>query len=61
MNDSIGQTALIMLRWAQLATGISVPVLEDMGRLPYIEGSWIACLRDGLITINAKIHIPLQW
>eukprot|EP00957_Ditylum_brightwellii_P058558 4440526-Ditylum_brightwellii.AAC.1 len=61
MNNSIGQTVLIMLRWAQLAAGISVPVLEDTGRLPYIEGSWIASIRDGLITINAKIHIPLHW
>eukprot|EP00957_Ditylum_brightwellii_P198838 15155830-Ditylum_brightwellii.AAC.1 len=29
MKDSIGQTALIMLRWAQLAADTSVPVLED--------------------------------
>eukprot|EP00957_Ditylum_brightwellii_P008877 672542-Ditylum_brightwellii.AAC.1 len=61
MKDSVGQTALIMLQWAQLAAGTSVPVLEGAGRLPYIEGSWIANIRDGLITINAKIHIPLQW
>eukprot|EP00957_Ditylum_brightwellii_P116255 8867811-Ditylum_brightwellii.AAC.1 len=61
MKDSIGQTALIMLQWVQLAAGTSVPVLEDAGRLPYLEGSWIASISDGLITINAKIHIPCQW
>lgn len=50
-----------MLRWAQLVAGNSVPVLEDNGRLPYIEGSWIASIRDSLITINATIQLPLQW
>eukprot|EP00957_Ditylum_brightwellii_P097519 7426901-Ditylum_brightwellii.AAC.1 len=61
MKDSIGQTSLIMLQWAQLAAGTSVPVLEDADRLPYLEGSWIARIRDGLMTINPKIHIPCPW
>eukprot|EP00957_Ditylum_brightwellii_P127750 9742405-Ditylum_brightwellii.AAC.1 len=44
-----------MIRWAQNLTGIATAVLEDRKCLPHLEGGWVANLRDGLITITAKI------
>eukprot|EP00957_Ditylum_brightwellii_P067133 5095476-Ditylum_brightwellii.AAC.1 len=44
-----------MLRWAQKATGIVQPVLEDKKQLPYLEGGWISNVRNRLITINAEL------
>eukprot|EP00957_Ditylum_brightwellii_P087308 6645163-Ditylum_brightwellii.AAC.1 len=50
-----------MIRWAQKLTGIAKPVLEDRKRLPHLEGGWVANLRDGLITCNAKIQATKPW
>eukprot|EP00957_Ditylum_brightwellii_P036101 2734846-Ditylum_brightwellii.AAC.1 len=60
-QTSVGNTAEIMVQWAQVFTGISTPVLEDKGRLPYLEGGWIPNLRDGLIAINAELRITRPW
>eukprot|EP00957_Ditylum_brightwellii_P105676 8058655-Ditylum_brightwellii.AAC.1 len=60
-SNSARNTAKIMLRWAQKATGIARPVLEDKKRLPYLEGGWISNIRDGLITINAELKTTEPW
>eukprot|EP00957_Ditylum_brightwellii_P020863 1573523-Ditylum_brightwellii.AAC.1 len=59
--NSVGKTAEIIIRWAQKLTGIATPVLEDRKRLPHLEGGWVANLRDGLITSNAKIKATKPW
>eukprot|EP00957_Ditylum_brightwellii_P088718 6755943-Ditylum_brightwellii.AAC.1 len=50
-----------MLRWAQKATGIACPVLEDKKHLPYLEGGQISNVCSGLITINAELRTPEPW
>eukprot|EP00957_Ditylum_brightwellii_P045297 3433702-Ditylum_brightwellii.AAC.1 len=50
-----------MLQWAQLAAGIGTPVLEDNGRLTYLEGGWIPNLHDGLITIKGQLKQAKHW
>eukprot|EP00957_Ditylum_brightwellii_P137929 10515357-Ditylum_brightwellii.AAC.1 len=50
-----------MLRWTQQVAGIAKPVLEDHGRLPYLEGAWIPNVQDSLIAIHAKIVLIKSW
>eukprot|EP00957_Ditylum_brightwellii_P059885 4546156-Ditylum_brightwellii.AAC.1 len=50
-----------MLRWAQQAARIANQVLENHGRLAYLEGAWIPNVQDGLITIIAKMVLTKLW
>eukprot|EP00957_Ditylum_brightwellii_P143441 10928195-Ditylum_brightwellii.AAC.1 len=61
MADSIGNTALIMLRKAQMAIGVGIPVLKDHGRLPHLEGGWVENAQDRLNTINAMVRLTEVW
>jgi hypothetical protein len=61
-NDSaVGQTARILLRWAQIQAGTSKPILEDARDIPYIENDYILTLRHFMQQIKATLKEEDPW
>jgi hypothetical protein len=49
---------LIMMAWAQLATGMSFQLLSSPELpVPHLECEWWQCIRTGLASINAQIEM----
>eukprot|EP00957_Ditylum_brightwellii_P005329 406567-Ditylum_brightwellii.AAC.1 len=51
-NLKIGRNFLVLMRWAQLCTGVSSPLLQKTSPIPYLEGQWLQQLREDLLYIN---------
>eukprot|EP00957_Ditylum_brightwellii_P013528 1020121-Ditylum_brightwellii.AAC.1 len=47
-ETKVGKKFLIMIRWAQISTGIGTPILETHTPLPHIEGKWLKKLLGDL-------------
>jgi hypothetical protein len=48
----------IAIAWAQYASGISTPILEDIGTpLPHLESKWILSVRNYLKYVGATIEL----
>eukprot|EP00957_Ditylum_brightwellii_P104963 8000113-Ditylum_brightwellii.AAC.1 len=60
-GTKIGKKFEVLIQWAQLCAGTTIPFLEDHCRLPYLEGKWLNQLRDGQWGINTKLHLAKPW
>eukprot|EP00957_Ditylum_brightwellii_P178646 13607200-Ditylum_brightwellii.AAC.1 len=52
---------MVLMRWAQLCTGLSKPLLQQTGPLPHLEGKWLRQLSKDLNYINGQIHLTDVW
>eukprot|EP00957_Ditylum_brightwellii_P045971 3487179-Ditylum_brightwellii.AAC.1 len=41
VNSKIGEKSMVLMRWAQLCTGASKPLLPQTGLIPNLEGKWL--------------------
>eukprot|EP00957_Ditylum_brightwellii_P204392 15339039-Ditylum_brightwellii.AAC.1 len=53
-QTKIGTQFIIMVRWAQMCTGTSIPILEDPQLLPHLEGKWLKTVIEDLQEIKGK-------
>eukprot|EP00957_Ditylum_brightwellii_P126704 9657397-Ditylum_brightwellii.AAC.1 len=60
-NTKIGHKFTAMIRWAQLSTGMGVPILQDNHDLPHLDGEWLKLMLNGMIQINRKLHLTETW
>eukprot|EP00957_Ditylum_brightwellii_P105708 8060699-Ditylum_brightwellii.AAC.1 len=49
------------MRWAQLCTGVSKPLLQKTGQLRHLEGKWLRQLCKDLNYIDRQIHLIDVW
>eukprot|EP00957_Ditylum_brightwellii_P073690 5599724-Ditylum_brightwellii.AAC.1 len=54
VKSKIGRKFMVLMKWAQLYTGVSKPLLQETGPIPHLEGKW-------LHYIKGKIHITDIW
>eukprot|EP00957_Ditylum_brightwellii_P090498 6891895-Ditylum_brightwellii.AAC.1 len=52
---------MVLMKWAQLCTGISKPLLQKTGPIPHLEGKWLQQLQEDLHYIKGEIHLTNVW
>eukprot|EP00957_Ditylum_brightwellii_P016746 1260449-Ditylum_brightwellii.AAC.1 len=50
-----------MIRWAQHCTGTGFDILQTHTDIPYLEGPWVANLRQDLATIKGSLVQLKKW
>jgi hypothetical protein len=60
-GSTVGDAGEILIRWAQMMAGTSLPILVDNQDIPHIENKWIRKLREFLRVINAQIKETDPW
>eukprot|EP00957_Ditylum_brightwellii_P077267 5872003-Ditylum_brightwellii.AAC.1 len=60
-NEKIGESALIMFRWAQHTVGLEDSILKLTYHIPHLKGTWVNNFRDGLNTIKGTIELDNDW
>jgi len=61
MQSTNGKLYLFTIDAYQVYARISHPILEDTRPLPWVQLSWIRCIRQFLFTINGKILLQNPW
>eukprot|EP00957_Ditylum_brightwellii_P090079 6860072-Ditylum_brightwellii.AAC.1 len=52
---------MVLMKWAQLCTGVSKPLPQQTGPIPHLEGKWLRQLQENLQYIKGKIHLTDVW
>eukprot|EP00957_Ditylum_brightwellii_P002522 193091-Ditylum_brightwellii.AAC.1 len=52
---------MALMRWAQLCTGVSKPLLQQKGPIPHLKGKWLWQLQEDLNYIKGQIHLTNAW
>ncbi len=61
LRDTVGCLLEIQLKWLQLISGISTPVLECTTCVPYLPPGWITALHHKLVYYNIKVKVSDAW
>eukprot|EP00957_Ditylum_brightwellii_P119396 9108460-Ditylum_brightwellii.AAC.1 len=41
VNSKTGKIFMVLMRWAQLCTGVNKPLLQQTRPIPHLEGKWL--------------------
>ena len=61
LQDTVGRILDIQLKWLQLFSGISTPVLEYEKSIPYLPPGWITALHHKLVHYDIKVKVSDPW
>ena len=61
LQDTVGRIFEIQLKWLQLVSGLSTPVLEHKHVLSYLPSGWITALHHKLVHYNIQIRMTGVW